>query len=64
LCLATISQQRPASGKVGTPSNMTVVAPASSGPYTMYEWPVIHPMSAVHQGLTLVHFSAQRKRFL
>ena len=31
------------------PSNITVVALANSGPYTMYECPVIHPISAVHQ---------------
>ena len=30
---------------VGTPSYMTWVAPFASGPYTMYEWPVIQPTS-------------------
>ena len=28
---------------------MTLVAPLARGPYTMYEWPVIQPMSAAHQ---------------
>lgn len=27
----------------------TLVAPLASGPYVMYECPVIQPMSAVHQ---------------
>jgi hypothetical protein len=30
-------------------SNMTDVAPLQSGPYTMYEWPVIQPQSAAQQ---------------
>ena len=42
------SQYRPASGYVGSDSNITVVAALHSGPYTMYEWPVIQPMSATH----------------
>ena len=32
LCLATISQNLPASGHVGTPSNIKEVAPALKGP--------------------------------
>src|SRR5438105_7963727 len=40
---------RPASGKVGTPSYSTPVAAFASGPYTIYECPVIQPMSAMHQ---------------
>jgi hypothetical protein len=28
---------------------LTCVAACSSGPYVTYEWPVIHPQSAVHQ---------------
>src|SRR5579871_1157939 len=32
LCFATISQKRPASGHVGTPSNINEVAPALNGP--------------------------------
>ena len=43
------SQNRPAFGNVGTPSNTTSVAPTASGPYVMYECPVTQPMSAVHQ---------------
>ena len=43
-----MSQYRPGLGYVGTLSNMTVVVPLHSGPYTMYEWPVIHPASATH----------------
>src|SRR5262245_59931481 len=35
LCLSTISQNLPASGQVGIPSNNNVVAPALSGPYTI-----------------------------
>src|SRR5436189_5878412 len=33
LYLSTISQKRPASGQVGMPSNIRLVAPAASGPY-------------------------------
>ena len=33
---------------------MTLVAPVHSGPYTMYEWPVIQPMSAVHHQMSPV----------
>src|SRR6478735_6057448 len=35
LCLSTISQNRPASGQVGIPSNISEVAPALNGPYTI-----------------------------
>src|ERR1700761_4878712 len=35
LYLSTISQKRPQSGQVGMPSNISVVAPCESGPYTM-----------------------------
>ncbi len=31
------------------PLTNTLVAPLAKGPYVMYEWPVIQPMSAVHQ---------------
>src|SRR5919202_4891714 len=44
-----ISHQRPWCGVFGVPSYMTHVAPLASGPYTMYEWPVTQPTSAVHQ---------------
>ena len=44
---STTCHSRPGSGQVGTPSKITTVAPDASGPYTMYEWPVIQPMSAV-----------------
>ena len=37
----TVHQYRDASGKSGVDSNMKVVLPLHSGPYTMYEWPVI-----------------------
>src|SRR5947209_8235630 len=47
--VSTIGQKRSLSGKSGVPSYMTPVAPLASGPYTMYECPVTHPMSAVHQ---------------
>ena len=33
---------------IANPTN-TLVAPWAIGPYVMYEWPVIQPMSAVHQ---------------
>src|SRR5207302_1280849 len=46
---STMRQKRSLSGKSGVPSYMTPVAPLASGPYTMYECPVTHPMSAVHQ---------------
>src|SRR5690606_36127766 len=45
----TSSQNRPRCGVSGAPSYITEVAPLANGPYTMYEWPVTHPMSAVHQ---------------
>src|SRR6058998_3049119 len=32
-----------------SPQRMKALAPFARGPYTMYEWPVTHPMSAVHQ---------------
>ena len=32
--LSTTSQKRPQSGYCGTPSNITLVAPLASGPYT------------------------------
>src|SRR3982751_2915720 len=37
----------PASGRIGTPSYMIVVMPASRGAYMMYEWPTTQPMSEV-----------------
>ena len=41
-----IRQKVPASGvPTGLPSNMTVVAPTSSGAYSMYECPTTQPMS-------------------
>jgi hypothetical protein len=46
---SAILHRRPASGYVGTPSYITLVVPSARGPYTMYEWPVIQPMSAAHQ---------------
>src|ERR1700754_4621068 len=46
LNLSTISQKRPASGNVGIPSNIIVVAPCDNGPYIIYECPVIQPTSA------------------
>src|SRR5947199_412518 len=46
---STIRQNRLGSGQSGAPSYMKTLAPFASGPYTMYEWPVTHPMSAVHQ---------------
>jgi hypothetical protein len=46
---AMIDQNRSRSGQSGAPSYITQVAPLASGPYTRYEWPVIHPTSAVHQ---------------
>src|ERR1700739_3456223 len=49
LCVSTTSQQRPSSGQVGMPSNISVVAPCESGPYTIEEWPVIQPISAVQK---------------
>src|SRR5947209_15358168 len=45
----TIDQKRSLSGKSGEPSYMTHAAPLAIGPYTMYEWPVTQPISAVHQ---------------
>ncbi len=33
---------------MGTPSNTTLTAPLSSGPYVRYVCPVIQPQSAVH----------------
>src|SRR5256886_2547496 len=44
-----IRQNRSGSGQSGAPSYMKTLAPFARGPYTMYEWPVTHPMSAVHQ---------------
>src|SRR6478736_5238971 len=35
LCLSTISQNLPASGQVGIPSNINEVPPADNGPYTI-----------------------------
>src|ERR1700749_5123965 len=35
LYLSTISQTLPASGQVGIPSNISVVAPCDKGPYTI-----------------------------
>src|SRR5689334_16110258 len=49
LYFSTISQNRPRFGVSGVPSYMTWVAALDMGPYTMYEWPVTQPMSAVHQ---------------
>src|SRR5437870_13181824 len=46
---STIRQNRSGSGQSGAPSYMKTLAPFARGPYTMYEWPVTHPMSAVHQ---------------
>src|SRR5688572_301083 len=37
----------PGSGLVGNPSYNTDVAPAISGPYTLYEWPTAQPTSEV-----------------
>src|SRR5207249_4452715 len=42
-------RNRSGSGQSGAPSYMKTLAPFARGPYTMYEWPVTHPMSAVHQ---------------
>ena len=44
-----ISKCRCSVGEFGVPSYTTWVTPFDSGPYTMYEWPVTQPMSAVHQ---------------
>ena len=52
LYLSMISQKRPASGNVGIPSNISDVAPALNGPYTIYECPVIHPISAVQKNIS------------
>ena len=46
---SAISHMRLCDGNAGAPSYITLVAPFASGPYTMYEWPVTHPMSAAHQ---------------
>ena len=46
---STRDHHRSGFGKSGDPSYMNDVAPFASGPYTMYECPVPHPMSAVHQ---------------
>src|ERR687891_1524480 len=48
-CFAAIDHHRSLSGKSGAPSYMIEVVPFASGPYTMYECPVTHPMSAAHQ---------------
>lgn len=45
-CLLAPSLHLPWSGYMGVDSNMSEVAPFTSGPYTMYECPVIHPTSA------------------
>src|SRR4051812_34159684 len=37
-------QKRSGLGQSGAPSNISVVAPAASGPYTTYECPVTQPM--------------------
>ena len=42
----TVYSHLPWSGYMGVDSNMSEVAPFTSGPYTMYECPVIHPTSA------------------
>src|SRR5688500_4373041 len=42
-----IFHQMPGSGFVGRPSYRTEVAPAISGPYTLYEWPTAQPTSEV-----------------
>ena len=47
-----MSQYLPASGYMGVDSNMTVVVPFTSGPYTMYECPVIQPTSAAQQKMS------------
>src|SRR5579875_2114925 len=49
LYFSIISNQRCSFGVLGVPSYMNDVARFASGPYTMYEWPVIQPMSAPHQ---------------
>src|SRR6185436_15531418 len=46
LYLLIMSQNLPAVGQVGMPSNITLVPPALKGPYRIYLCPVIHPMSA------------------
>lgn len=47
-----IQPHLPWSGYIGVDSNMTEVAPFTKGPYTMYEWPVIQPMSATHANMS------------
>src|ERR1700729_1369541 len=49
LNFSTISQKRPGVGHEGIPSNITTVAPWVSGPYAIYECPVIQPISAVQK---------------
>src|SRR6266508_1669095 len=46
---STIDHSRSRSGQSGAPSYRIDVAWFASGPYTMYECPVTHPMSAAHQ---------------
>ena len=41
------------SGNVGIPSNISVCAPQSKGPYIIYECPVIQPISAVQKKISL-----------
>jgi hypothetical protein len=49
-CSATTRQNAPASGvPTGLPSYSTVVQPASSGAYTMYECPTTQPTSDAAQ---------------
>ena len=45
----------------GTPSKMSWVARLSMGPYATYEWPVIHPQSAVQKNLS---FSCRSNTYL
>src|SRR4051794_14284871 len=49
LYFSIISNQRCSFGVFGVPSYMNDVVRFASGPYTMYEWPVIQPISAPHQ---------------
>ena len=59
--LSHISQHLEKSGYVGTPSNIIEVTPFERGPYKIYECPVIHPTSAVHQYMSV---SFVPKRYL